>query len=130
VHTAGQHRHGRMEPQRPPASRRRVDVHPLRIDDEVINMGGRIEECAGRSGLVRQGQVKRPLIHDVGDRLLRGVRQLGPIPRDRLHPAEDSHDGFRGEGKFLESIETDDAGTEHFISRRVVFLEQEGFESA
>src|SRR5207249_7472281 len=65
-----------------------VEVYPLPIDDEVVSAGGGVEEGAGRRRLGRQCQVKRPLIHDIGNRLLRYIGELSPIPRDHLRSEE------------------------------------------
>src|SRR6266571_6856269 len=119
-----------MESQRPAAGRRGVEVYPLPVDDEVVSAGGGVEEGASRRRLGRQCQVKCPLIHDVGDRLLRCIGELSPIPRDYLHLTKGSDDGFRGEGKFLEGLDADDACTEHFIGCGLVLLEHKSFEPA
>src|SRR5712691_7384073 len=101
-----------MESQRPAAGSRGVEVYPSPIDNEVVSAGGGVEEDASRRCLGRQCQVKCPLIHDVGDRLLRGIGELRPISRNHLHLTKRSDNGFKGEGKFLKGIDADDTCTE------------------
>jgi hypothetical protein len=116
-----------MASQRPAAGSSGVEVYPLPIDDEAVSADGGVEEGASRR-LGRQGQVKCSIIHDVGDRLLRCIGELSPISRDHLHPIKGAYDGFRGEGKFLEGIDVDDACTKHLIGCGLVLLEHESFE--
>src|SRR5262249_37482373 len=70
-----------------------------------------------------------PLIHDVGDRLLWCIGELSPISRDHLHLTKNSNNSLKGEGKFPEGLDANDACTEYFIGCGLVLFEHEGFEA-
>src|SRR5215475_8728146 len=111
------------------ATHQRSQVHPLAIDNEVVGARRRAQQGTGGAGLGRERRVKSPFIHDVSNRLLRRVGELGAIPGDRFHPPERAYHALPWQRKLREGVDTDDTCTENLRRHAFMFFQKESVKS-